>query len=200
MNNCKTSNSGSSGRLFVVSAPSGAGKTTIIAKAAQELTTLAVTISATTRRPRPGERDGVDYYFISPREFEQKIGEGAFVEWAEVHGNRYGTLKTEVERRLAQGCTLLFELDVQGMRSLKRIYPETVSIFIVPPSIEELERRLTVRGANEADDMAMRLRKAREEMRARDEFDYVVVNDDVERAAEEFIGIIKNAIRTQVVV
>lgn len=195
MSNCRTSSDGGieaqPGRLVVVSAPSGAGKTTLIAKAAGQLPGLKVAVSATTRLPRPGEKDGVDYYFFSPDDFEQQIEAGAFVEWAKVHGNYYGTLKSEVERHLDLGSIVLFELDVQGMRSMKKLYPHMVSVFIAPPSIEELERRLVLRGVNDARDMATRLSNARAEMQAREEFDHVVVNDRLERAADEFVAIIR---------
>lgn len=195
MSSCRTSSDpaqpAATGRLVVVSAPSGAGKTTLIAKAAERLPQLAVAVSVTTRPPRPGERDGVDYYFFTPERFDRCLADDAFVEWAEVHGNRYGTMKSEIDRHLARGRIVLFELDVQGMRSMRKLYPRMTSVFIAPPSLEELEHRLVLRGVNDADDMAVRLKNAAEEMRAQDEFDHVVVNDDLERATAQLTAIIQ---------
>lgn len=178
------------GSLFVVSAPSGAGKSTLLNLARKSLPSLAVTVSATTRAPRLGEVDGADYYFVTRQAFEESLQKGAFAEWAEVHGHLYGTYKSEIERHIHAGVTIVLELDVQGMRSIKALYPEMISVFIAPPSLRELERRLVARGANDPADMQVRLENARKEMEARDEFDHTVVNDDLERAAAELTAIL----------
>lgn len=178
----------------MISAPSGAGKRTIINKVREAEEHVTTTVSATTRAPRPGEEDGLDYYFLSREAFEARIEQGDFVEWAEVHGNLYGTLHEELDRCLATGRDVLLELDVQGMRSLRALRGgDMVSVFLMPPSIEELERRLRGRGADDEAVIALRLRNAREEMAARNEFDHVIVNDDLERAARELAGILRDA-------
>lgn len=178
-------------KIVVLSAPSGAGKNTLIARLRDHGVRVAVTVSATTRAPRPGEADGEHYHFISREEFETRLAADEFYEWAEVHGNLYGTLKAEVERCLASGQHVVLELDVQGMRHMRRLRPDAVSVFLMPPSLAELERRLRLRGANSEEDIALRLRNAEEEMAARTEFDHVVVNDDLERAAAELERIIQ---------
>lgn len=174
-----------SGLLIIVSAPSGAGKMTLLQKVQESEDNFATTISATTRAPRATEEDGREYYFVSREAFEAKIDEGAFLEWAEVHDNLYGTLHSELQQCLETGKDVILELDVQGMRRVKADGLCGVSFFLMPPSLEELERRLRTRGANDEDDLALRLRNAEAEMAARDEYDYVIVNDDLERAAAE---------------
>ncbi len=178
------------GKLVVVAAPSGAGKGTLLKRVREMVPNIVMTVSATTRQPRPGETHGVEYYFYSPEEFDRLIEEDAFVEWAYVHGQRYGTLKSELERVLAGDNIVVFELDVQGMYSIRELYPDIVSIFIAPPNMEELKRRLVTRGTNKPDDTALRLTNAEIELAASSEFDHVIVNDDVERAAGELAGII----------
>ncbi|MBW7863854.1 MAG: guanylate kinase [Candidatus Hydrogenedens sp.] len=188
------------GNLYVMSAPSGAGKNALLAELRRREPLLASTVSVTTRPPRQGERDGVDYHFWDRAGFERRVAEGCFLEWAEVHGNLYGTLKSELDRCLDNGGDVILELDVQGMRSLKRLHPGAVSIFLAPPSLEELERRLRGRGTNDEADIALRLRNARLEMAAMGEFDHVVVNDTIDRAAAEMIKILaarRNEARTQ---
>lgn len=172
-------------KLIVLSAPSGAGKNTLLARIRARGIPVAVSVSATTRMPRPGEVDGEHYHFISRAEFEQKLSENAFYEWAEVHGNLYGTLREEVDRCLASGSHVVLELDVQGRRHMRSLRPDAVSVFLMPPSFEELERRLRARGANDEADIQLRLKNAREEVAAQDEFDHVIVNDDLNRAAAE---------------
>ncbi len=179
------------GALIIVSAPSGAGKGSLLKRVRAAMPELAVTVSATTRSPRPGEVDGVDYYFMTQEAFKRLIAQDAFIEWAQVHENLYGTLKAELERHLSAGRTVVLELDVQGMRSVKRLYPKARSIFIAPPTMEELERRLILRGVNNAADMTVRLRNAATEMAAREEFDCVVVNDDIEQAAAELLVLVR---------
>ena len=177
------------GKLVVVAAPSG-GKGHTVETGSEMVPNIVMTVSATTRQPRPGETHGVEYYFYSPEEFDRLIEEDAFVEWAYVHGQRYGTLKSELERVLAGDNIVVFELDVQGMYSIRELYPDIVSIFIAPPNMEELKRRLVTRGTNKPDDTALRLTNAEIELAASSEFDHVIVNDDVERAAGELAGII----------
>ena len=172
-------------KLIVLSAPSGAGKNTLLARIRSRGIPVAVTVSATTRAPRPGELDGEHYHFLSREAFQQKLAAGAFYEWAEVHGNFYGTLREEVDRCLASGSHVVLELDVQGRRHMRTLRPDAVSVFLMPPSFEELERRLRARGANDEADIQLRLKNAREEVAACDEFDYVIVNDDLDRAAAE---------------
>ncbi len=178
------------GKLVVVAAPSGAGKGTLLKRVREMVPNIVMTVSATTRQPRPGETHGVEYYFYSSEEFDRLIEEDAFVEWAYVHGQRYGTLKSELERVLTGDNIVIFELDVQGMFSIRELYPDMVSIFIAPPNMEELKRRLVTRGTNKPDDTALRLTNAEIEMAASSEFDHIIVNDDIERAAGELAGII----------
>lgn len=179
------------GLIIVMSAPSGAGKQALLSAVRQREPNIVTTVSATTRPPRPAEVDGRDYFFMDEATFQRKLAEGAFIESAEVHGRHYGTLKEELERCLASGRDVVLELDVQGMRSLSAMRDDVVSVFLMPPSIEELQLRLRKRNANDPEDMALRLRNAQEEMKARIEFDYVVVNDVLERAADEMAQIIQ---------
>ncbi len=151
---------------------------------------LALSITATTRAPRPGETDGVDYVFLSAEEFERRIAEGAFVEWAEVHGHRYGTLREPLDRLLASGRDAVLQIDVQGMRSLRALGLPVVTIFLAPPSLEELERRLRDRGTESESTIRLRLENARRELAARDEYDYVVVNDVVDAAVDRLLAIV----------
>ena len=184
-------NTPSKGQLVVVAAPSGAGKGTLLQRVRERLPNSVVTVSATTRPPRPGETHGVEYYFYAPDAFDRLIEEAAFVEWAHVHGRRYGTLKSEIERLLKEDAIVILEVDVQGMRNIKQLYPQTIAIFIMPPSMAELERRLVLRGVNTPEDMAIRLKNAETELEARHEFDYIVVNDRIERATDELIALIQ---------
>lgn len=181
------------GRIIVVSAPSGAGKSTLLGMVRRELLHLSVTVSATTRPPRPGEVEAKDYYFTSREQFLEDITAGRFAEWAEVHGHLYGTHKSEIERRLLAGGTVVLELDVQGMRSIKRLYPQMCSIFIVPPDLDTLKKRLVLRGVNTPTDMEVRLKNARNEMAAIAEFDHCVVNDDLDVAAKALVKIIEGS-------
>jgi len=179
------------GSVFIVSAPSGAGKHTILRQAMERDPNLEYSISATTRRPRPGEKNGKEYYFMDRTEFMRRVEADEFDEWAEVHGNLYGTLRTELMRRTASGKDVILELDVQGMRNFKAVRKDAVTIFIMPPSLAELERRLRLRGANDEEDLALRLCNARAEIAAKDAFDYVVVNDKIEDAVADFLAIIR---------
>lgn len=170
------------GILFIISAPSGAGKTTLAHRLCQEVSDLRLSISYTTRAPRTGEIDGRDYHFVSKEHFIQLRHTGAFAEWAPVHEFFYGTPRTPVDEAVAQGRDLLLDIDVQGAKQLKATYPEAVSIFVLPPSWRELERRLRGRGTDTEGVIARRLQRAREEARACSTYDYWIVNDNVERA------------------
>ena len=179
------------GILLVLSAPSGAGKHTVLSRLRGIDRGLTAAISATTRTPRQGEKEGRDYYFLSREEFDRRLAAGAFAEWAEVHGNRYGTLNTELDRCLATGGDVLLELDVQGMRKMRSQRPDMVSVFLMAPSLDELERRLRNRNTENEATIALRLKNARAEVDARKEFDYIVVNDTVDEAAEDLRAILR---------
>lgn len=174
-------------RLFVISGPSGAGKGTLLGRVREAYPELALTVSATTRPPRPGEVDGVAYHFMSDEEFDHHIQANDFLEWAQVHDHRYGTLKSEVDKRLGSNTSVALELDVQGAINVRKAYPDAVLIFIEPPSFEELERRLRGRGTEDDAEIAIRLNTARSEMRQAGLYDVRIVNDDVERASAELL-------------
>ncbi len=179
------------GSLFVISAPSGAGKTTLLKMVLQNLSGLAFSVSHTTRPKRPGEIDGRDYHFVSHDEFLRLQSAGGFLEWAEVHGNLYGTGRAQVEHAMAQGLDILLDIDVQGARQVREARVEhTWLLFIAPPDMAELERRLTGRGTDAAEVIALRLANARREMSSMDLYDFVVVNDMIERAADTIRAII----------
>jgi guanylate kinase len=181
------------GTLFVVSAPSGAGKHTILERVLARDNRLGYSVSATTRRPRHGEVDGTHYHFMDRASFERRVAGGDFVEWAEVHGNLYGTLRSEVDRLVESGKDIVLELDVQGMRNVKRAGLDAVTIFIMAPTIEDLERRLKARGTDRPEEIALRLSNAEAELAARGEYDHVIVNADIDRATAEFEGIVQAA-------
>lgn len=193
MSEGRTESGRSRGRVFVVSAPSGAGKHTILKRTLARDPNLAYSVSATTRPPRPGEEDGREYYFLDRAEFERRVHNGAFAEWAEVHGNLYGTLRSEIDRITAEGRDALLELDVQGMRNVRRLGMDPVAVFIMAPSLEELEQRLRARGTDSEETIALRLRNAREEIAAKDEYDHVIVNVDIREAVAELEAIIRAA-------
>ncbi len=174
-----------------MSAPSGAGKHSVLQRVMDRDARLVCSISATTRAPREGETDGKEYFFLERGDFEQRIEEGEFLEWAEVHGNLYGTLRSEMQFRLSSGMDVLLELDVQGMKNLKRLESDVVSVFIMPPSMEILEQRLRGRGTNTEDDIALRLRNARAELDACGVYDYWVVNDRLDDAVADMEAIIR---------
>ncbi len=175
--------------IFVVSGPSGCGKSTLIGLARRDLAGLAFSVSHTTREPRPGEKDGVDYHFVGEPAFRRMIREGRFVEWAEVHGHLYGTSKAEIARR-GRGGDLILDIDVQGARQVREKIPGAVFIFVMPPVFAELRRRLEHRKSDSPRDIARRLKNAAGEVRAYAEFEYVVVNDKLETAAAELAAVI----------
>lgn len=189
-----------SGRLVIISAPSGAGKTTIVRHLLNCNLGLEFSVSATTRQKRDNETDGRDYYFMSVEKFREMIGKDGFVEWQEVYtDNFYGTPRSEIERILSKGGNVLFDVDVMGGINLKNIFGSgAVSIFIMPPSIEELGKRLTARGTDLPEKIRMRVIKAGEEIRHAGQFDFIVINDDLEKAKEESFRIVSDFIRGQV--
>lgn len=178
--------------LFVITGPSGSGKSTLIRKLRRALGDLDFSVSHTTRARRPSERDGVDYHFVSERVFERLVREKRFLEHARVHGSLYGTSRAEVEAK-GQRRDVILDIDVQGARQVRARVPGAVLIFVMPPVAPELRRRLRGRGENSREDAARRLRNARAEVRAYAEFDYVVVNDDLVRAASDLKTVIRAA-------
>lgn len=180
----------SNGILFIVSAPSGAGKTTLCRRILSSVVNIAPSVSFTTREPRRGEANDVDYTFVSRVEFEEMAGRGDFVEWAEVHGNLYGTSRRRIEEILASGRDVLLDIDTQGARRIRETFGNGVFLFILPPSMKELRARLESRMSNTREDMERRLRRAAEEIGAYGMYDYVIVNDKVERSQRELESIV----------
>ena len=178
-------------RVFVITGPSGVGKGTLIRELCSRIPDLELSISATTRKPRKGEEDGVDYHFLTPEDFESRREAGDFLEWANYSGNQYGTLRSEVERRTERGAPVVLEIEVQGARQVVETMPEAVRIFIEPPSPEVLRERLIGRGTDDPDVIEMRLEEAAKELGAKGEFSHRVTNDDVDRAATELAGIVR---------
>jgi guanylate kinase len=174
----------------VLAGPSGVGKGAIVARLLAAVPDLELSISATTRRPRPREDEGRHYYFVDRADFDRMIDAGGFLEWADIFGERYGTPREPVERALAEGRDVLVEIDVQGARQVKAADPSAYMVFITPPSLAELERRLRTRGTETDQQVRRRLAKASDELAAEPEFDVTVVNDDLERAAREVIQIV----------
>jgi guanylate kinase len=179
------------GQLFVVSAPSGAGKTTLCRAVTDELENLRHSISYTTRKPRPGETDGRDYYFVGVDRFQEMIGAGDFAEWAEVHANYYGTSRRVLDGMRAEGIDVILDIDTQGAKQIKEKYTgKAVFIFIMPPSLEILEERLRNRKSDHENEIRKRMQRARDEMRDYTAYDYVIVNRDFERALVEIRSVI----------
>ena len=179
------------GTLFVVAAPSGAGKSSLVNALLEREPAISLSISHTTRPPRPGELYGRHYYFVERGEFEREVAEGIFLEHAEVHGNLYGTSRTTVQGLLAQGRDVLLEIDWQGARQVRAKIPDAVSVFILPPSRAELERRLRGRGSDSAEVIERRLRNSRGEIAHADQFDYILVNDVFEQALADLQAIVR---------
>ncbi len=180
-----------SGILFIISAPSGAGKTSLVKALLEAEPELRLSISYTTRPPRPGEVKGRDYRFVSAREFERMLEAGEFLECAEIYGKQYGTPQKWIVEQMNQGRDILLEIDWQGAQQVRRLMPGAASIFILPPSLEVLEQRLRARGQDNPRAIAQRLAAAREEISHVGEFDYVIINDEFNRAVQELISIIR---------
>lgn len=172
------------GTLFVLSGPSGVGKSTLCSRLRQDFPELGLSVSYTTRAPRAGEADGVHYHFVSRERFDQMVEEGAFVEWAEVHGNRYGTSWDEVRQRLDNGLSVLFDIDWQGAVNLRKAFSETVTVMVLPPSIDELERRLRGRGTDEETVILHRLANALGEIQQTPAFEFAIVNEGLDESYE----------------
>ena len=183
------SDRGGPGSLFVIAAPSGAGKTTLTRLALAQNPRLALSVSTTTRTPRPGERDGVHYHFVSVDTFKNMLAAGEFLESAEVHGNFYGTTRRGIEALLSEDRDVILEIDWQGAQQIRKIYPESVGVFIVPPSFDVLETRLQGRGQDSAEIIARRVANAREELQHLDEFPYVIINENLDEALAELLAV-----------
>jgi guanylate kinase len=185
----------SSSRLIVVSGPSGAGKGTLIRRLLDQTDDFKVAVSATTRRQRPGEVDGVHYLFLDDAEFQRRVDAGEFLEHVSFAGGRYGTLASEVDRLLESGSSVILELEIEGAFAIRRRRHDALLVFIAPPSFDVLERRLRDRATESSGDIDTRLEIAREQLAERNHFDAVVVNDDVERAAGELLATLRGAIQ-----
>ena len=179
------------GILFILSAPSGAGKTSLLKALLPLEADLVMSVSHTTRTPRPGETDGVDYHFVSENEFMELTGQGAFLEQAEVFGNRYGTSESAVRAQLQAGLDVVLEIDWQGARQVRKVFPEAVSVFIIPPSVDALRERLSHRGQDDEGVIRQRMQAAQNELSHYAEYDYLVVNDEFDAALHDLRCIIK---------
>jgi guanylate kinase len=177
-------------RVFVITGPSGVGKGTLIRGLMERLADLELSVSATTRAPRPGERDGVDYHFLTREEFDRRVADGEFVEHADYAGRSYGTLRSELEDRVRAGSPVLLEIEVQGARQVRAAMPEAVQVFIAPPSLPALRTRLIGRGTDDQEEVERRLQVAERELAAQPEFGHVVVNDRLDEALERLAGIV----------
>ncbi|NLG11216.1 MAG: guanylate kinase [Coriobacteriaceae bacterium] len=181
------------GNLFIISGPSGAGKGTLVVRILKELNNVWLSVSATTRDPRPDEVDGIHYFFVSDQRFDQLIEQNGLLEWASVHGCRYGTLRDEVIRRLESGIDVILEIDPQGAFQVKEKLSDAILIFVMPPSMAELERRLRIRGTESCEQIAARLRAAKVEIFTKERYNSVVINDDLEKATNDLVEIIMTA-------
>jgi len=180
--------------VFVITGPSGVGKGTLIRGLLERVPQLELSVSATTRAPRPGEQDGREYHFLDTAEFERRVRARDFVEHATYSGNRYGTLRSELERRVRTGVPVVLEIEVQGARQVRESMPEAIQVFIAPPSLDALRARLVGRGTDDPEQVQARLRTAEAELRAQPEFTHVVVNDRLEQATDELVGIVRSAL------
>ena len=178
------------GRLVVITGPSGVGKGTLLQHMFQAHPTLHFSVSATTRSPRSNEIEGQHYYFLTADQFREKIDQASFLEWAEFAGNFYGTPKLPILEKIAAGLTVILEIELEGARQVRQTAPEALQIFILPPSMEELEMRIRARGQDQPEAIAKRLERAQVEIAAADEFDYTVVNDDLDTAKQQLESII----------
>ncbi|HWV18612.1 MAG TPA: guanylate kinase [Rhodocyclaceae bacterium] len=181
------------GSLFIVAAPSGAGKTTLVRMLLAQDPAVQLSISYTTRPPRAGEQDGREYNFVDATTFRAMRERGDFLEWAEVHGNFYGTSRVWLEAQMQAGRDVLLEIDWQGAQQVRKLFPEAVGIFIMPPSLAELERRLRGRGTDSEDVIARRLTAAADEMRHVDEFDFAIINKDLDEALKDLSAAVRTA-------
>jgi len=178
------------GILFVVSSPSGGGKGTLIQRVLKQVLDLSYSVSFTTRAPRNGEVDGREYFFINTERFEEMVAAGEFLEWAHVHSKLYGTARSQVLREISEGRDIILEVDVQGAASVRALMADSVSIFILPPSFEILKQRLRARGTDSPDELDLRLRNAHLELKDYSAFEYVILNDDLDRAANQMTAIV----------
>ena len=186
------------GKIFVFSAPSGAGKTTILSYLKDSVPNLVYSISATTRKPRKGEINNEHYFFLSKDEFKKRIEEGEFAEWAQVHGNYYGTPRSFVDDTIKRGLHIIMDIDVFGKKQFDRVYPEAVGILILPPSMEELERRLRSRSSDDEETIRTRLVNARTEIdfaRSKGKYEYTIINNDLEKAELEVANLVRSLIK-----
>ncbi|MBS3809486.1 MAG: guanylate kinase [Desulfobacterales bacterium] len=184
--------SGRKGLLFILSAPSGTGKSTLCRLILSRFSDLCYSVSFTTRQPRDGEIEGKDYYFIAREKFEEMISKGEWAEWAKVHGNYYGTSAKLLRRELEAGNDVLLDIDVNGARQIRKHFDESVPVFLMPPSADELRKRLEKRSSDPPEVIEKRLKAAEEEMACRDEYPHIIVNDDLEKAADKLAALIKN--------
>jgi guanylate kinase len=183
-------------KVFVITGPSGVGKGTLIRGLLERAPGLELSVSATTRAPRPGEQNGVDYYFLTPEQFAAHVDAGEFVEHAEYSGNRYGTLRSDLERRLQTAAGVVLEIEVQGARQVRAAMPEAVAVFIAPPSRSALRARLVGRGTDSPEQVDARLRTAERELEAQPEFAHVVINDRLEDATDELLAVVTGNLAT----
>lgn len=180
------------GRIFILSAPSGAGKTTLCCALLERKPDMLYSVSYTTREKRRGEKNGIDYYFISTDKFEQGIRDQKWAEWAKVHGNYYGTSAEFLNKALTEGCDILLDIDVQGTEQILKRYPKSISIFILPPSLEALKQRLERRGTDSKAVIDRRLRDAEKELARKDLYTHIIVNDDLPEAIEKLTEIVES--------
>jgi guanylate kinase len=185
---------GAEAKVFVITGPSGVGKGTLIKKLLEREPDLALSVSATTRAPREGEVDGRDYHFLTEEQFQERIAAGDFLEFATYSGNHYGTLNSELDRCLDKRCSVVLEIEVQGATQVRAARPDSVQIFIAPPDPAVLRQRLSGRGTDSAEAIDRRLKTAEQELAQQDDFDHRIVNDDLDRAADELESIVRNSI------